>query len=255
MLNKKPNKQNQNKNDKLKKQSEAQNTNKKGLFQRNIKNSWEWHQKDGRPGGPSLPTPPRFNKYLKMKIVLEELWSTIKKLQQPSRAQKNKDVWIEKYRKHFTCVIQSSRFIQLGTKRNALSNNSPQIGEKESRKTPAAFTTKDLNSPHHYHGHQQLSPPRTLTVFANVYTYLSWWSCLEPRPLCPFLEPEASLLPNQARAARPSTTPGTTTYATQPASSHPPVGQGLYPPELVQKLWKRSLLLQCTNTNKRLQGT
>ena len=152
MLNKKPNKQNQNTNDKLKKWSEAQNTNTKGLFQRNIKNSWEWHQKDGRPGGPSLPTPATwFNKYLQMKIVLEELWSTIKKLRQPSRAQKNKDVWIEKYRKHFTCVIPSSRFTQLGAKRNVLSNNSPQMGEKESRKTPAAFTTKDLNSPHHYH--------------------------------------------------------------------------------------------------------
>ena len=101
-----------------------------------------------------------------MKTVLEDVWSTIKKLQEPSRTPKNKDVWTEKYRQQFTCVIPSSKLTQLGAKRNALNHNSPQMGEKESRKTPAAFITKDLSSPYHYHGHEQTSPPRTLTVFA-----------------------------------------------------------------------------------------
>ena len=101
-----------------------------------------------------------------MITVLEDLWSTIKKLQEPSRAPKIKDVWTGKYRQQFTCVIPCSRLTQLGAKRKALNHNSPQMGEKESRRTPAAFTTKDLNSPYHYHGHEWTSPPRTLTVFA-----------------------------------------------------------------------------------------
>ena len=101
-------------------------------------------------------------------------------------------------------------------------------------------------------GHQQPSPQRpqqplslpwTWVNFTSkdpyslcyVHTYLSWWRSLEPRTLCSFLEPEAPLLPNQVRADWPSTIPSTTTYPTQLAFSHPPVGQDLYSPELVQK--------------------
>lgn len=203
-----------------------------------IKNSQAWYQKDSRSGGPSpfppIPHPPHD---LTSTYEWKHFWKTsgvqLRSCRNPAEHQK----------------LRMSKQKSIGSNSpvsfHPLGSHSLLPKEMPSQLSPNGRKgeQEDTSSLRHQRPQQPLSLPWTWTNFTSkdpyslcyVHTYLSWWSSLEPGPLCSFLEPEAPLLPNQVRAAWPSTTAGTTTYPTQLAFSHPPVGQDLYSPELVQK--------------------
>lgn len=154
----------------------------------------------------------------------------------------------QKCRQQFTCVIPSSRLTQLGAKRNALNHNSPQMGEKESRRTPAAFTTKTS----------------TALITTMDMSELHLQGPLQSL-LCPYLL-ELMEIPGAQDTVLFLGARGTT--APKPSQScltqhytqyhHIPYSTSILTPTsrsrfILTRASPKTLLLQCTNTNKGLQ--